>query len=184
MLDATDITLNVPDHGMNPGQYLHCNLSGDLDYRLMDPIPGVQQALGTPAISTAHHALFKAICENLRDVIPAEMLDLPHARKAGPLPLGFLRDHHLRLPGCAPASCSRLGIVYFNEACEPVVYISFCHGRSDLVPIVQTVLYPLISRIQKIPRSPARIKAVLRSLSSINANVGVGKLMNSSASCT
>jgi len=138
MVHATDIAFDIRDHGMNPGQHLDRILSGAHDHRLMGAGPGVEHTIGTPAIAPAHHIVFKAIGEHLGDLIPTEVLDLLHGGKAWFVLVGFHRDHHFRLPGCAPASCSRLGstevgIVYLNEACELVVGISFCHGLSDLV---------------------------------------------------
>jgi hypothetical protein len=126
---------------MHPGQYLDCILSSAHDHWLMGSVPRVHHAIGAPTIAPAHHILFKAICENLGDLISTEVLNLLHVRKARFIVVSFHRDHHLCLAGCAPASFSRLrgteiGIVHLNDPSD-IVRISLCHGLSDLIRLTE-----------------------------------------------
>jgi hypothetical protein len=128
MIHAPDIAFEVRNHTMNPGQHLdgiHAN-AYDHWFNVCDSWSSAPHS--TQTIAPAHHLIIKAIPEHLGNLISIKMLELLHERKARSIVLGFHSNHHLRLPGCAPSSffrlgCAEVGVIYLDEASEPVVGI-------------------------------------------------------------
>jgi len=69
MAHTTDIAFDIGDYRVNPRQRLDGMLASAHNHWLMNSVPGVQQAIGTPAVASTHHPVTKAIFEHPGDFI-------------------------------------------------------------------------------------------------------------------
>jgi hypothetical protein len=67
-------------------------LPGAHDHWLMNAVSGVQNAIGAPATTKAHHLVIKTTSGHMEDLISTETLNLLHARKTRFIFMVFHRD--------------------------------------------------------------------------------------------